>query len=254
MGHQPRTAVGFVTSEGAPVPVVTAEEMRRLDTQAERASYRLGQMVEHAGRHLADLALSLGAWTGGSPHTVVLAGTGGNGAGVLVAARHLANAGGQVEVILTTDPSEATGATLTQLSLISLTGATVQGPSATIPASADLVLDGLVGYGLSAALRGPHRSLVERVQSESGPHEALLLSLDIPSGLHPDQGHVFSPLMRPAGTMTVALPKMGLLDEIAGDVWLADIGIPRGVFAVAGVEPPPEALAARGLMRLARRY
>jgi len=254
MGHQPKTAVGFVTSDGVPVPVVTADEMRRLDAQAERAGYRLEQMVEHAGRHLADLATALGAWPGGAPRTVVLAGSGGNAAGVLVAARHIANAGGQVTAILTTEPEDAGAAVSGQLGLLALSGATALGPSAVIPADADLVLDGLVGYGLLAALRGPHRKLVEQLHSDRGPREALVLSLDIPSGLHPDQGRMFDPLVRPAGTMTVALPKQGLLDEIAGDIWLADIGIPRGVFDLAGVEPPPRALAAEGLMRLTRKY
>lgn len=107
MSRELKTAVGFTAPDGATIPVVTAAEMRRLDVEAERAGYRLDQMVEHAGRYLADLAISLGAWSGGAPRTVVLAGTGGNGAGALAAGRHLANAGGQVTVILTTDPVEA---------------------------------------------------------------------------------------------------------------------------------------------------
>jgi len=234
--------------------------MRRVDAHAERAGYRLDQMVEHAGRHLADLATALGTWVG-SPRTVALAGTGGNGAGVLVAARHIANAGGRVSVILTTEPANADATVLRQLGLLALSGAEILGPSAVIPTEADLVLDGLVGYGLLAALRGPHRKLVEQLHSDSGPRDALVLSLDVPSGLHPDQGqtspdeeHPPGPLVHPAATMTVALPKRGLLDEIAGDIWLADIGIPRAVFGLAEVEPPPQLLAMKGLVRLTRKH
>lgn len=170
MGRQPNAAVGFVAPDGDPVPVVTAEQMRRLDAEAERAGYRREQMVEHAGRHLADLATALGAWPGGAQRTVVLAVSSGTGAGVLVAALHTANAGGQVTAILTTEPEDVGAAVSRQLDLLAHSGAAALGPSALLPADADLVLDGLIGYGLLAALRGPHRKLVEQLHGRDLDH------------------------------------------------------------------------------------
>ncbi len=42
--------------------------------------------------------------------------------------------------------------------------------------------------------------------------------------------------MRPAATLTLALPKKGLLHAVTGDLWLADLGIPVEAFRRAGVD------------------
>jgi len=74
-------------SRGA-VPALTTEQMRAVDrAMVEDLHIELVQMMENAGRGLAELAI-----TRFSPDSVtVLAGPGGNGGGGLVAARHLAN-------------------------------------------------------------------------------------------------------------------------------------------------------------------
>src|SRR5262249_58370637 len=71
--------------------------MRAVDrAMVEDLHIELVQMMENAGRNLAELAITRFA-----PDSVtVLAGPGGNGGGGLVAARHLANRGCQVQGVL----------------------------------------------------------------------------------------------------------------------------------------------------------
>lgn len=87
----------FTLADGQPVPAVTAAQMREVDrAMTEDFGIELVQMMENAGRNLADLA-----WTRYRPGTVVvLAGPGGNGGGGLAAARHLLNRGADVTVVL----------------------------------------------------------------------------------------------------------------------------------------------------------
>jgi NAD(P)H-hydrate epimerase len=90
----------FALADGQPVPAVTAAQMREVDrAMIEDFRIELVQMMENAGRNLADLA-----WTRYAPGTVVvLAGPGGNGGGGLAAARHLLNRGADVAVVLGAD-------------------------------------------------------------------------------------------------------------------------------------------------------
>jgi NAD(P)H-hydrate epimerase len=91
--------MAFQREDGLPVPAVTADEMRRVDTLAVEA-FGMGilQMMEHAGRALAEHVLLLRAGRAGP--VVVLAGPGGNGGGGLCCARHLHNRGVPTAVAL----------------------------------------------------------------------------------------------------------------------------------------------------------
>ena len=83
-----------------------------------------------------------------------------------------------------------------------------------------------------------------RSSSASGPPHGRILSLDLPSGLDPDSGEASEPSIRAAATLTLALPKRGLLTEAgrerAGDLYLADIGLPAALYERIGlaVETP----------------
>lgn len=87
----------FVTDTGVEVPAVTATQMRALDRIAiEETGPELLQMMENAGRSLAELAVELLGPSWQNALVVVLAGGGGNGGGGICAARHLANHGVRV--------------------------------------------------------------------------------------------------------------------------------------------------------------
>ena len=82
------------------LPALTADEMRQVDrVMIEDLGIELIQMMENAGLHLAELARSRFSQLRDVPVTV-LAGGGNNGGGGLVCARHLANWGASVSVVL----------------------------------------------------------------------------------------------------------------------------------------------------------
>src|SRR5262250_1465462 len=87
------------------LPALTTEQMREVDrVMVEDLHIELVQMMENAGRSLAELAID--QFSPGS--VTVLAGPGGNGGGGLVGARHLANRGCRVQVVLS-EPGRLTG-------------------------------------------------------------------------------------------------------------------------------------------------
>ncbi|KAB1187018.1 MULTISPECIES: NAD(P)H-hydrate epimerase [Haloferax] len=220
----------FETVDGRSVPAVTADQMREVDRVAvEEVGLALLQMMEHAGRNLAEVAREVA--DGG--HVVVLAGDGGNGGGGICAARHLANGGADVTLVLDRDADELTGAAARQRRILAATDANVVAAAdatqtevaAAHIRDAAVVVDALVGYGLSGALRGTAASLAEATLDA-----AHVVSLDVPSGMDATTGETPGVAVEPDTTLTLALPKTGLTAATAGDLVLADIGIPRGVY------------------------
>ena len=110
------------------VPALTTEQMRAVDqAMVEDLHIELIQMMENAGRNLAELAV-----TRFSPNSVtVLAGPGGNGGGGLVAARHLANRGTEVQVVLS-EPDRLTPVPAHQADILARMGVTIASPSTSI--------------------------------------------------------------------------------------------------------------------------
>ncbi|AGN00697.1 sugar kinase [Salinarchaeum sp. Harcht-Bsk1] len=232
----------FRTVDGRTVPAVTAAEMRDVDHVAvETIGVGVLQMMEHAGRGLALEALSLldGDSVGGSGpraprHTaapipdepvVVLAGAGGNGGGGLCAARHLANRGVPVRVVLDRDPGALDGPAATHLSILESMQIDVErGPDATATVAPSVILDALVGYGVDGALRGTSAALAGLANETSAP----TLSLDVPSGLDATTGDRPGTVVDADAVLTLALPKTGL-DADPAPV-LADIGLPAAVY------------------------
>ncbi len=88
----------------------------------------------------------------------------------------------------------------------------------------DLVVDAIIGYGLSGPLRGTARDLVA---TTDGPTS--VVSLDAPSGMDATTGEVPGIAVDPDRTLTLALPKTGLVD-LPGRLELADISVPATVY------------------------
>ena len=96
---------------------------------------------------------------------------------------------------------------------------------------ADVVIDAVIGYGLLNAPRGRARDLISWANEAGAP----ILSLDVPSGVDATTGEAPGVFARPRATLTLALPKVGLVPERTGDLVLADIGIPGAVYDKLGV-------------------
>lgn len=220
----------FWTPDGTIVPAVTADQMREVDRIAvDEFGLGLLQMMENAGRNLAQNVLDLLA--GARGEVTVLAGAGGNGGGGLCCARHLHNRGHKVWIILDRAPQELTGAALTQLQILRAAGLAPADVSQLpdLLRRSQVVVDALIGYSLRGAPRGQAAELIERCNESA----ARVLSLDLPSGLNATTGEAPGVVVRADRTLTLALPKTGLR-RVTGELFLADIGIPPEVFHQIG--------------------
>ena len=218
------------------IPFVTADQMREVDrAMIEEYEIDLAQMMELAGRQLA--ALSRSEYLEGDPtdrSVLVLAGTGGNGGGGMVAARRLHGWGAEVELRTTRGRGEYEGVSGRQLRSLDRIGVPIMEEHEGLPTAEedeyDLVVDAVVGYGLTGAPYGAAGRLVRWANRSSAP----TLSLDIPSGIEATEGHVLAPAVEADATMTLALPKTGLRAEEArshvGALFLADIGVPPELY------------------------
>lgn len=101
------------------------------------------------------------------------------------------------------------------------------------------MIDALLGYSLNGPPRGATAMLIRQVNGSGQP----ILALDLPSGLHPDTGEISDPCIQAHATLTLALPKRGLLVPSAkpymGRLWVGDIGVPSGLYERVGLRVGP---------------
>jgi NAD(P)H-hydrate epimerase len=224
-------------------PPISIAQMREVDRlMVEDYQIALLQMMENAGRSLAAVARAQLGGTVAGTRVVVLVGTGNNGGGGLVAARHLANAGADVRVALSQPPPlpgaipEHQRHALERMSIAGSDRATSPETLSAHLSQADLVLDSLIGYSLRDTPREPIASMIRAANAARAPR----LALDLPSGLAGDQGVPTVPTLQATLTLTLAWPKAGLLTPAArpyvGDLLLADISVPAAVYRAVGVE------------------
>jgi NAD(P)H-hydrate epimerase len=224
------TKTHFFTRTNQEVPALTTARMREVDRIAmQETGPNLFQMMENAGRNLAEMALDfLGeAWQ--QARVVVLAGSAGNGGGGITAARHLANRGVRVELCLAL-PNKLSEVAAWQRKIFQSTAGKEVELRDLEGTSAGLILDALIGYGLESAPQGVFAEFIHWANSTSAP----IISLDVPSGMDSTTGQTPGEFIRSYSTMTLALPKLGLA-QAAGEIVLADIGIPEETYRRIGI-------------------
>ena len=189
--------------------------------------------MENAGRNLAHLARE--RFFDGNPQgkqVIVLAGRGGNGGGAMVCARRLSNWGAFVSIYLTKEAGEYQGIPAQQLSILKRMQLPISHSGNTaLPSesgTADLIVDGLIGYSLSGSPHGTTADMIRWANEQAAP----TLSLDTPSGLDTATGKVFNPAITATATLTLALPKRGLRKQLGqvGELYLADISVPPALY------------------------
>jgi len=216
----------FTTEAGIEVPAVSASQMHEIDRIAvQETGPTLFQMMENAGRTVAQFTLDVLKWQGQSAKVLVLVGSGGNGGGGLCAARHLANRSLNVDVCYA-DPDKLNESTAYQRKILNSTTAKEIASSALSGKVYDLIIDALIGNGLNAAPIGEAAALIRWANESKAP----ILSLDVPSGVDATTGATPGEYIRPRWTIALALPKTGLSPERTGMLFLADLGIPPKVF------------------------
>jgi len=220
------------------IPVISTRQMIEVDRiMAKDLGIGLVQMMENAGANLAALARS--RFLSGdalNKKVTILAGSGANGGGVLAAARHLHNWGADVRVCTTRVDSAIHGATSDQLKTLRMLGIDIfEGFPPPHDQVTDLILDGIIGYNLKGAPLGMAAEFIRWANAAVAP----VLSMDVPSGIDASTGKVHEPAIKAAATMTLALPKKGLMageaKERAGEIYLADIGVPPSLYRRGGI-------------------
>jgi NAD(P)H-hydrate epimerase len=209
---------------------LSEEQMIEVDrVMIEDLGIELIQMMENAGRTLAQLVVSRFA-----PRSVtVLAGSGGNGGGGLVAARHLANRGVDVSVTLGKPADELTPVPRHQYEILRQMGVSIV-PE---PRWSEVIVDALIGYSLNGAPRGRIAELIAGID-DAGER---IVALDTPSGLNVTDGSTPGAIVSADITMTLALPKQGLrFATHVGELYVADISVPPWVFDALGAGPAPD--------------
>ncbi len=215
----------------------TREQMRELDRRAIE-DYGLPGVVlmENAGRGAAEVALEM-LDDPCARRVVLLCGRGNNGGDGFVIARHLHNAGVGVRLVSAfdrnrADPRGDAGIHLRVvermgLSLLDAEDDAGCARAAALMKEADLIVDALLGTGLSGDVRDPCLSLIRLINAADRP----VLAVDIPSGLDANTGVVLRAAVRATRTATFAGPKVGFtLNEgpaHTGLVTVVDIGMPR---------------------------
>ena len=193
-------------------------------------------LMEHAGLAVSRTVKTLCPRAGGT--VVVCCGTGYNGGDGLAAARHLQDWGYALQVLMT-GPMDtlreepAVYATMLRRLAVPIRDCPVgsgQGPPADaerIIASADVIVDALLGIGVRGAVREPVRSLIAWVNQAGRP----IVSADVPSGLDADTGEVQGVAVKASVTVTFGLPKQGCFVKEGpahvGSLVVDAISIPR---------------------------
>jgi NAD(P)H-hydrate epimerase len=187
-------------------------------------------LMENAGRAVAEEAL--GVLKGKGP-CVILCGKGNNGGDGFVAARHLLTKGVKPHIFLAGSIREVSAAARTNLDILLRLKAKIRQVAAgnlslarKIIFHSGLIIDALLGVGLTAEVRGIYRGLIEAVNLS----RAYVLSVDIPSGLDATSGKVLGCCVRADKTVTFMARKLGMSRgegrRLCGRVVVRDLGLP----------------------------
>lgn len=214
-----------------------AQEMKWID-QAAMKDYGIPGIIlmENAGLRVVERIEQILAGLS-QARVVILCGTGNNGGDGLVVARHLINEGMEVETFLTAQPEELPPDARSNYEILnhmkhSILPLRSEADLDRLTISllqADLVVDALYGIGFHGSLDDFHSRIARLVNWG----RALVLAVDIPSGVEADSGHVHGEAIQADYTVTFALPKVGLVLEpgkdYTGTLSVADISIPHAL-------------------------
>ena len=215
------------------IPALTTAQMIEVDRlMVDDFGIELIQMMENAGRNLAELTGRILGASLSKRSVCVLCGRGNNGGGGMVAARHLHNRGADLHIIRLAGALKDVATK--QWSILEKMG--LRNEPYFELSEADIVIDAQIGYGLQGDPRPEVAVWIEKINAAGKP----ILALDAPSGLDSTSGMAGRPTVRADATMTLALPKVGLLNESArpyvGSLYLADISVPPGLYRKIGLE------------------
>jgi len=224
------------------LPSLSSAQVREVDRlAADRFAIPVSWLMEAAGWQVARHCRG---------RSYVVCGRGNNGGDGLAAARHL-HRWGRLAGVACPDVEGLTGPAAEQARALRGVGVAIAPEPPPGLADAALVVDALLGTGLSRPVEGRLAGWIAAINEA----DRRVVSVDVPSGLDADTGSAAGACVRATVTVTLGLPKPGLLSADgpahAGEVWVADIGVPFEAYAAIGVEVPPHLFAMHDRIQLA---
>ena len=235
--------------------ILNAEQMREAD---RRTIQDIGiaslVLMENAGRQAVAAIESLYPDLA-ERQIAIVCGKGNNGGDGFVIARTLQQRGFDVSVFVIGSAAEIKGDARVNLEILSRIGQDVvevtdetawelHGAEVT---GHDLIVDAIFGTGLATPLSGFHQTVVADINDAGVP----VVAIDIPSGMSADTADMIGDCIDATVTVTLGAPKLPLVlppaEMKAGEVVIADIGIPAGV--IEQLEGPRIDLLTRERMR-----
>lgn len=202
--------------------MISFDEVSVLDANAGYLGVPPADLMESAGQAIAEAVTSMEP----DGPALFLCGPGNNGGDGFVAARHLVEADDvEVEIVLA-KTAQATKPSLAREALNRLRQLVDEvheieeiGPEGLVDLldEAGVVVDAMLGSGLSGDLREPYRTIVELVEDADVP----VIAVDIPTGLGTDRA------LTPDRTLTFHDVKEGMDEATCGPITVVDIGIPE---------------------------
>jgi len=206
---------------------ITVKQMMQIEENGHQMGFKRNFMMENAGaavaRFLSEKFLDIS-----SKKILVFAGLGNNGGDALVVARHMAGFDSDVKVILLgspdkikTEEARTNWAILEKMNSIDLL---ISSDVSGLDLKADIVVDGILGTGISGKIREPYASAIDLINKLM----AFKIAIDIPSGLDPDTGNVSKKCVKVDVTITFHKMKIGMpkRKDMCGTILVEKIGIP----------------------------
>ena len=208
------------------IRTISPQDMREMELAfLDGTGYPSILLMEHAAQAALDVLRTL--VPKGAP-VLFACGSGNNGGDGCAMARLYCKLGGKSYVWLMKSPSQMKGDAGTNACLLSSCGAEVRilyGEVPEIPQDCAGIVDALFGTGLSRDVDGTAGAVIERINESGLP----VLSVDIPSGVDGQSGHVLGVAVQATETVTFHRAKHGHFlypgRERTGKLTIADIGI-----------------------------
>lgn len=205
---------------------ITVKQMYQIEENGSQMGFPRQLMMENAGASMMKRILEKFPEIS-SKKVLVFAGLGNNGGDALVVARHLAGYGTKVRVILLGKPENiktiecrTNWQILEKMSSVNL-GFELENAKNFVP---DIIIDGILGTGISGEIREPHASAIEFINKT----QTFKIAVDVPSGVDPDNGNTASKYVRADMTVTFHKMKRGMpiRKDLCGTIYVEKIGIP----------------------------
>jgi NAD(P)H-hydrate epimerase len=213
---------------------ITVKQMMQIEENGHQMGFPRRLMMENVGAITARYLLKKYDKLSEKKVTI-FAGLGNNGGDALVVARHLAGFGCRPDIILLGSPNKikteeaiSNWKVLEKMDSVNLI---ITSDPKQITLEPDIIVDGILGTGVSGCIREPYASAIDVINKSS----AFKLAVDIPSGLDPDTGSTADKCVRADVTITYHKMKIGMpkRKEMCGTIIVEGIGIPpeaeRGV-------------------------